>query len=272
MGFATLTAEFCNSFFMLHFFDQYRVETQSKVATVSAVPVYVSVVKKGWKTEISFSETFNQTFDGRYGKQWANSIAKTKAIDVKKPINYSNLLVENSELVRNTTSDESISDLVDPISPLTTDKSKEAENNCSSKKKTVSAEIECSNRISGSELEQASSKMLDQWKLQNSRNYCPKPSLLARPISTPTKSLDSQSIQSNENCLPEVFHDQVKNEMKDQIEDLPEADSEDEIESLQEPDNELMMESLAELLDLDYEDILRINRLPSGDYDIIFKQ
>ena len=64
----------------------------------------------------------------------------------------------------------------------------------------------------------------------------------------------------------------IENEMEDEIEDLPEADSEDEIESLQEPDNELMMESLAELLDLDYEDILRINRLPSGDYDIIFKQ
>ena len=41
---------------------------------------------------------------------------------------------------------------------------------------------------------------------------------------------------------------------------------------IDEPDDELMIESLAELLDLDYEDILRINRLPSGDYDIIFKQ
>ena len=271
MGFATLTADFCKSFFMLHFSTSIESKP-SKVATVSAVPVYVSVVKKGWKTEISFSETFNQTFDGRYGKQWANSIAKTKAIDVKKPINYSKLLVENSEFVRNTTSDESISDLVDPISPLATDKSNEAEDNCSSKKKSVSTEIECFNRLSGSELEQASSKMLDQWKLQNSRNYCPKPSLMACPISTPTKSLDSQSIQSNENCLPEVFQDQVKNEMNNETEDLSEADSEDEIESLQEPDNELMMESLAELLDLDYEDILRINRLPSGDYDIIFKQ
>ena len=72
---------------------------------------------------------------------------------------------------------------------------------------------------------------------------------------------------------------QVKNEMHVELsndskmnDDSETTDFSEEVENVHEPDNELMMESLAELLDLDYEDILRINRLPSGDYDIIFKQ
>ena len=104
-------------------------------------------------------------------------------------------------------------------------------------------------------------------------NPGPKPILLDSQLNPlPTINSDSRSIQSNRNCPPEVFHDQVKNEMKNETEDLSGSDSEDEIKNVHEPDNEIMMESLAELLDLDYEDILRINRLPSGDYDIIFKQ
>ena len=233
--------------------------------------MYVSVVKKGWKTEISFSETFNQTFDGRYGKQWANSIAKTKAIDAKKLTNSSKLLVENGELESQATSDDNVSDYSDAISHSATNLSKETKNSCSSKNKTGFEEIDCCNRKSGSDLNQASSKMLDEWKLKNSRNYCPKPILLGSQSNpSPTINSDSRSIKSNRNCSPEVFHDQVKNEMNNETEDL--TGTEDEIENVHEPDNELMMESLAELLDLDYEDILRINRLPSGDYDIIFKQ
>ena len=240
----------------------------SKVEAVLAVPVYISVVKKGWKTEISFSETFNQTFDGRYGKQWANSIAKTKAIDAKKLANSSKLFVENGELESQATSDDGVSD-----SHSATDLSKETKNSCSSKNKTGFEQIDCSNRKSGSDLNQASSKLLDEWKLKNSRNYCPKPILLdSQSNPSPTINSDSRSIQSNRNCSPEVFDDQGKTEMNNETEDLTGTDSEYEIENVHEPDNELMMESLAELLDLDYEDILRINRLPSGDYDIIFKQ
>ena len=235
--------------------------------------MYVSVVKKGWKTEISFSETFNQTFDGRYGKQWANSIAKTKAIDPKKLTISSKLLVENGKLESQTISDDSVSDDSDAISRSATNLSKETKNSCSSKNKTGFKEIDCSNRKYGSDFNQTSSKLLDEWKLKNSRNYCPKPILLDSQLNpSPTINSDSRSIQSNRNCPPEVFHDQVKNEMKNETEDLSGSDSEDEIKNVHEPDNEIMMESLAELLDLDYEDILRINRLPSGDYDIIFKQ
>ena len=235
--------------------------------------MYVSVVKKGWKTEISFSETFNQTFDGRYGKQWANSIGKTKAIDAKKLTNSTELLVGNGELESQATSDDSVSDYYDAISHLATNLSKETRNSYSSKNKTGFEEIHCYNRKSESDLNQASNKMLDEWKLKNSRNYCPKPIVLNSQSNPSAKiNSDSRSIQSNRNCSPEVFHDQVKKEMNNETEDLTGTDSEDEIENVHEPDNELMMESLAELLDLDYEDILRINRLPSGDYDIIFKQ
>lgn len=246
-----------------------------KVAAVSAVPVNFAVVTKSWKTEISFSETFNQTFDGRYGKQWANSIAKTKAIDVKKS-KSSILDHKNVESMSNTSSD-CVSDSVDAISPLATDMITEMEINCNSKNKTICNETECSDRIYGSHLKQASSEMPDKWKSQKTRNYRPKPTLLDRPSPSPdhpiqSPPIDYRSIPSNRNCSSEVLHGHVKNKVNSEMVDLPETDSEEEIENVHEPNNELMMESLAELLDLDYEDILRINRLPSGDYDIIFKQ
>ena len=209
------------------------------------------MIVKSWKTEISFSEPFNQTFDGRYGQQWAKSITRTKAIDVKK----STALDDNNNEGKTTSDDHNNTEI---------GLNKEKDRNLSASKKACSNEIEFSNDICASrdELECSSTNMFDEWKRRTSHNYGPK--IATRENSTDFSSTNnSQSIASSRTCSPEI--DEVSNVSKMNGTDF-------EAQNVHDPDNELMMESLAELLDLDYEDILRINRLPSGDYDIIFKQ
>ena len=211
------------------------------------------MIVKSWKTEISFSEPFNQTFDGRYGQQWAKSITRTKAIDVKKSTALDD---NNNDFEATTKSDDHKTEV--------TINDTEMEENSSASKKACSNEIEFSNDICASrdELERSSTNMFDEWKRRTSHNYGPK--IATRENSTDFSSTNnSQSIASSRTCSPDI--DEVSNDSTMDVKHF-------EAQNVHDPDNELMMESLAELLDLDYEDILRINRLPSGDYDIIFKQ
>ena len=232
------------------------------------------MIEKSWKTEISFSEPFNQTFDGRYGQKWARSISKTTAIDAKE-LKSSKSDEKDYESEGSIPLDES--DSTDSLVLTANDF-----NTGKGKKETalVSSKNLLPNRISES-TEQSSTKMLDEWKSRVSRHHSPKRTSHDRNVHLSITTCNSSSLQStsSRNYSPEIVPEQVKNEMHAELsndskmnDDSETTDFSEEVENVHEPDNELMMESLAELLDLDYEDILRINRLPSGDYDIIFKQ
>ena len=233
------------------------------------------MIEKSWKTEISFSEPFNQTFDGRYGQKWARSISRTTAIDAKE---LKSSKLDDKKYEGSIALDDTNSDSDDAV---TLTKNDFNEGKGKSETAPNSNEILLSNNISGvsCDLEQSSTKMLDYWKSQTRRHYSPKRTSHDRNVHLSTTTCNSSSLQStsSRNCSPEIVPKEVKNEIElsnnsKMVEDSEATDFSEEVENGHEPDNELMMESLAELLDLDYEDILRINRLPSGDYDIIFKQ